>query len=425
VPSDRATPPPADGAEPHAETATLASDAKPAAAPAAPPSGRAYEAARLALATLLVAIVVLILGYLAVAVPGQWFPSASPVSWGYRDAALTRGSGAIDGDALLVDATPPGGTSLISINTDIRSSEYRAVAWHLANIPERADVRMYWRSDYAPARTNSVPVTVAAGGVLPVVVSGEPGWLGRITGIALGIRTPVPQAVVFHGVTAKPMGALEMLGDRAREWVRFEGWTGTSMSTITGGATVQDLPLPFLLAMAALLAAALSFALLRKAPHPSPIPIVVGTIFIAAWVLSDLRWEWNLARQALATREQYGGKDWRAKRLAAEDGPLFESMDKVRTSLPPPPARVFVVAESNYFRDRAAYHLYPHNVLFDPYRDTLPPSASLRAGDYLVVYLRRGVQYDPSARRLRFPDATTLAAELLLAERGAAVFAIK
>jgi hypothetical protein len=151
----------------------------------------------------------------------------------------------------------------------------------------------------------------------------------------------------------------------------------------------------------------------------------VGTIFIAAWVLSDLRWEWNLARQALATREQYGGKDWRAKHLAAEDGPLFESMDKVRTLLPPPPTRVFVVAESNYFRDRAAYHLYPHNVLFDPYRDTLPPSTSLRAGDYLVVYLRRGVQYDPSAQRLRFPDATTLAAELLLAERGAAVFAIK
>jgi hypothetical protein len=197
------------------------------------------------------------------------------------------------------------------------------------------------------------------------------------------------------------------------------------MSTITGGAIVQDLPLPFLLAAAGPLAAGLSLLLLRKVPRPSPFPLVVGAIFVTAWLLCDLRWEWNLARQALATQQQYGGKDWREKHLAAEDGPLFDVIEKVRGKLPPPPARVFVAAEAHYFRDRAAYHLYPHNVLFDPYRDTLPPAGALRAGDYFVVYLRRGVQYDPSAQRLRFPDGATLAAEMLLAERGAALFAIK
>ncbi len=55
----------------------------------------------------------------------------------------------------------------------------------------------------------------------------------------------------------------------------------------------------------------------------------------------------------------------------------------------------------------------------------LPPSSALRPGDFLVVYLRRGVQFDPSAQRLRFADGSTVNAELVLAEPGGAAFAIK
>ena len=151
----------------------------------------------------------------------------------------------------------------------------------------------------------------------------------------------------------------------------------------------------------------------------------IERIFVAAWLLCDLRWEWNLARQAMATRDQYGGKDWRGKHLAAEDGPLFAFIENVRAKLPVAPVRIFVVAEANYFRDRGAFHLYPHNVYFDPYRDTVPASAAMRPGDYLVVYQRRGIQYDAAAQRLRFPDGTTVAAELVLLEPRAALFLIR
>ena len=64
-------------------------------------------------------------------------------------------------------------------------------------------------------------------------------------------------------------------------------------------------------------------------------------------------------------------------------------------------------------------------MLFDPYRDVLPPTDRLRAGDYLVVYQRRGVQFNSAEQRLRFPDGTAVAAELALLENGAALFVIR
>ena len=42
-------------------------------------------------------------------------------------------------------------------------------------------------------------------------------------------------------------------------------------------------------------------------------------------------------------RRTYAGKDWREKHLAAEDGALFEFIEKVRAKLPAAPARVFMV----------------------------------------------------------------------------------
>ena len=408
-----------------AAVAPAVAEATAPAADTAPGPASAMSPATIGLASFGGALLLLLLGYVVLTAPGAWFPAASPQSWGPRDASLTRGSGAIDGDVLMIDAAEPGSTAVLSIKADIRSTDYRAIAWRLANVPEQADVRMFWRSDYAPAKMNSVPVTVAAGHLLPVDVSREATWIGRITGLALAIRTTGAQPVQFLGVTAKPRGALELLHDRAGEWLAFESWTGVSMNTITGGAAVQDLPLPFLLAAAAALAMLAALLLLRRFSPIASLPLALGAIFVAAWIVADLRWEWNLARQAIATRDQYGGKDWQGKHLAAEDGKLFAFIENVRAKLPPAPARIFVVAEAHYFRDRAAYHLYPHNVHFEPYRDMLPPSAALRAGDYLVVYLRRGIQYDAKAQRLRFPDGSTLAAEVQLAEAGGALFAIR
>jgi hypothetical protein len=373
------------------------------------------------------ALAACLLAFLATAVPGSWFPGAAPKAWGAGNLALARGVGAVVGDELVVHAPDPSGMILVSVTGKFRSSDYPAVAWAAIGVPDTAVVRLLWFSDYTPQTISSAPIRVEAGRPLPARVSGERGWVGNISGLALAIQGPLTQPVRIRGVVAKPMGAGEILGDRVREWLAFEGWTGASINTVVGGADIQGLSLPALLAAVVALALAVACLLRRFAQRWMPLPVatVLAALFIAASLLLDARWTWNLVRQVQATAAQYAGKSAPERQLAGDDGPLYEFVEKARGVLPATPARVFVVADAAYFRDRAAYHLYPHNVFFDPRANVVPPASALRPGDWLVVYQRRGVQYSPAERRLRWDDGQSVAAELKLVDSLGALFLIR
>jgi hypothetical protein len=366
-----------------------------------------------------------LVGYLVAAVPGNWFPAASAKRWAASELVFSRGVGRLEDGEVVVTGVDAAGTALLTVETDFRSGDYRAIAWDAIDVPEQANVRLLWRTDYAPGKLNTIALTVAAGRLLPATVAKDPNWIGRIRGLALLIQGPLPSAFRIREVVAKPMGATELIADRAREWFTFEGFNGTSIDSVGGGADVQDLPLPVLLALAAALAAAAAYALAKARGRMAALPAMLATVVLAAWLVQDARWAWDLARQTRVTGLRYAGRDARERHLAAEDGPLYAFVEKVRAKLPPTPARVFVAADAHYFRGRGAYHLYPHNVLFDPYVNTMPASTRLRPGDYVVVWQRRGVQYDPGAQRLRWDGGEPIAAELLVSEPGAALFRIR
>ncbi len=376
-----------------------------------------------ALVALAAAFVVTVVGYLAAVTPGAWFPRADSKEWSPRALALVRGAGGIERDALIV--TSSGGGVLITVETDFRSSDYAAIAWIATNLPRDADARLIWRNDYAPAKVNSAPIAIAAGQLRPVIVANDPNWVGRIRGLALAINGALPAPVRILGVSAQPSGILDVANDRIREWTAFEGLSGASINGITGGASVQDLPLPVLLAAVIGLAALAWFGVARYRARTRALPSVLAMLFVAAWLISDVRWSWDLLRQTLATARTYAGLDWRERHLAAEDAALFQFIESVRAKLPPEPSRVFMTADAHYFRGRGAYHLYPHNVYFEPYRNAIPESARMHSGDYFVAYQRRGVQYDPAAQRLRWDGGEPVSAELLLTAPGAALFRIR
>ena len=222
------------------------------------------------------------------------------------------------------------------------------------------------------------------------------------------------------------MTAVQVLHDRVREWLAFEPWSGGSINSRNGGADAQDLPLPFALAAIVGLALIIYAILAGGCASDRSVPAADCRRSVRLRVVhSDVPWQWNLMREARATFQQYAGKSWRERHLAAEDGALFAFIEKARAKLPPPPVRVFMGADALYFRDRGAYHLYPYNVYFDPYRNTMPDSAKLRDGDYVVVFRRKGVQFDPAQKKLRWDGGQPLDAELLFAEGGGAVFAIR
>jgi hypothetical protein len=206
-----------------------------------------------------------------------------------------------------------------------------------------------------------------------------------------------------------------------------EPWTGASINTIAGGADVQRLPLPLQLAAALAISVVLLWFILRKRGRSAVPAVAVSALALAliAWFLLDARWMVNLMREAYASALQYAGKDARTKHLAGPDGDLFAFIEKARTVLPSAPARVFVIADADFFRGRAAYHLYPHNVWYEPYTNAVPPADKLRAGDWLVVYQRRGVQFDASRHSLRWDGGVTVPVDLKLLDHGGALFIVQ
>jgi hypothetical protein len=376
------------------------------------------------------ALLLCVFAYLALTVPGSWFPSATARQWSARELALVRGSGGLLGDELVITAVDASGLALVSLSSNLRASDYASIAWLATDVPEAADVRVLWRNDYQPDKLNTAPITVEANTLSPVVLTSNPAWIGRVTGVALAIRGPLPQPMRVRAIVAKPMGAFEVLGDRAAEWLKFEGWTGTSINVVVGGSDVQDLPLPVLLAAVLLLAGCALLAMHRWRPQRMPAraaALVWLGVVVIAWFVLDARWSWNLLRQANATARTYAGKNLEEKHLAAEDGDLFAFIEKALAVMPATatPARVFVVSDARYFRERAAYLLYPHNVYTDRANGTMPPRGALRPGDWVIVYQRRGIQYDPAQHMLRWETGETIPADMKLAGNGNAVLLIR
>lgn len=411
---------------PQPDGAAVDHDARAASPP--PPAGATRVHAWRQGALILVAVAIATaVGYLAFAVPGAWFPHASLRSWDAKELTLARGTGRIAGDDLVVSAPGADGITLVTVTTDLRSSEYAGVAWSVRNLREDADVRLLWRTDVRPDKLESMAIPVESGRTLPIVMAGHPAWIGHVTGLALAIHGALPEPALIAGVAAQPMGVVGIARARLHEWFAFEPWNGASINTITGGADNQPVPLPAALALVVAVSGLVAFLLwrYRSRVFEGALPVVLAGFFLAGWLVLDGRWAWNLLRQEHATAAQYADKDLDEKHLASEDAPLYAFVEKALAVMPKTPVRVFIAADADYFRGRAAYHLYPHSVYFNPRSNVLPAPSAMRAGDWILVFRRHGIQFDRAQSRLRWDGNPPLNAELKLVAPGAALFVVR
>ena len=417
---------------PTAEQAAVETPPAPAEVIETPVAGVAAPAPRLgrAIATLagifIAAFALCFVVYLAIAVPGKWFTNAPGLAWGPKDLAIAKGAGRIVGDELHVAPSDASGLAVVSLKTAIKSADYAAIEWIAIDVPDHLDVSLIWRTNVKPEQNNTLPLSAVSGRLLRVVTRDHPAWIGSIEGLALAMRGPMAEPVRIRGVVAKTLSAREAVVDRLREWFAYEGWSGSSINTVTGGADLQDLPLPLLLAATVALSALIAFAVRRWLPPALPFGLFASVVAfaLAAWIVLDARWAWNLVRQVDVTAERFAGKSYMDKRLTVEDAPLFAFIQKAKEVMPATPARVFVAADSAYFRGRAAYHLYPHNA-FAPRANALPEPSQVKPGDWIAVYLRKGIQFDAAQGKLRWDNREPVSAELKLSGRGAALFLVR
>ena len=368
-----------------------------------------------------VSLAACVVAYLAVTVPGAWFPGSAPRAWAADSLTLTRGEGARAGDELVVTAPDATGLTLVSVVAKFRSSDYPAVTWAAIGIPDTAIVRLLWYSDYTPQIVNSAPVAVEAGRPLPVLLARR-SRMGRqhqrpcTRHSGAADRSRCASAVSSPSRWARSTSS----ATASREWLAFEGWTGTSINTIVGGADIQGLSLPALLAGAVALAVAhrLSAPAIRypqccRCRSPTMLGHVVRRRVASCSTPAGpgiSRASCRRPSRSSRARTRPRQVSCRRRRTALRDSSKRRATccrrrRRACSSSPTP----------SYFRDRAAYHLYPHNVYFDPRCPTpsRPPS-TLRPGDWLVVYQRRGIQYNAAEQRLRWDDGQSVAAELKL-----------
>jgi hypothetical protein len=374
-------------------------------------------------------LVACVVAYLALATPGRWFSSAPDRGYGAKALQLPRGAATLAAGEreLVITHAADDGNTIVSVETDFAATSYAQVLWIAGGIPAGVSAALLWRTDVEPSRLNTLPITIESGRLAPIDVRNNAHWIGRIKGLALALHGALANPVAVTGVIARPADALETLRDRIREWTAFRPWNGASINTVTGGADSQGLPLPLLLATAIALTGGLLFVIARRrlvAPGAGTATAVIAAVLVG-WFVLDARWTLELVSHVRETAHQYAGKDWRERHLAAEDGALFAFIEKARTMLPDQHVRVFVVADADYLRARAVYHLYPYNAWYVPAQNMLPPVDRLHKGDWIVVYQRRGVQYDAAAHRLRWDGGATIGADLKLLDHGGALFEVQ
>lgn len=373
----------------------------------------------------LAALVLTFIGFLMAFHTGPWQSRVEPRTIPGAKLAVVQGTVRVDGEAIWLERTGQDGTLVVSATLEqpLAAADFRYARVRLAGAFPREGISFIWRTDRGEAKVPRLPLVSSGGRVLPLTLGEIDGWNGRIVGVGLAMRGELAAPLLVDGIEFVPTSwratAARMLGD----WAEFEPWDGGSIHFMAGGNPSLRHPLPLFLGISFLAAIGL-YLLVIVLGHARFEPQAVLAIALLGWAVIDARWQLNLLKQLDITRWQYAGKSWEDKRLAAEDGRLFAFMREAKEKIGPAPAHVFVFADDEFDRVRGAYHLYPRNVTVQPKRQALLPAATFKAGDVLVVYRKRGVEYNPADRTLRWEGTQAVKAEMIHFSAGSAVFRV-
>jgi hypothetical protein len=275
---------------------------------------------------------------------------------------------------------------------------------------------LFWRNDLAPNKMFTRSLTVAGGHVQDAILAGDSNWLGRVHTVGLIVRGALAQPLTINGLALKPASAAAMLAERWHDWVDWETWTGVSLSRIVGGRAGMNLPLPLLTGLAVALACGGYWGLGRWRRWPSS-ALTIAAILLSGWLVLDMRWQWNLGLDALASWNNFAGKDLSSKRLAGADAEFEKIAVDVRPLLTRD-ARLFVFAQDPVVAGRLAYLLLPARIYYDITQVSLPSPDRFKTGDLVLVHRKAGVRYSPDRKEFLWDARFRLRAEILYARRG-------
>mgnify|MGYP001035796911 FL=1 len=274
---------------------------------------------------------------------------------------------------------------------------------------------MVWRTREQPARTHTAPIDWSRGPAT-VDLSRDPDWSGSIQGVALAVRGRLPVPLVIAGFSARSNAWDATAADIVGQWLEWPRTGGRMMVTQMSDEARHVAPiLPVVAGGVALGVAFLIFRARRRGEAVAA--WAIAALFLAGWLLVDLRWQTILWRQHAATVAQFAGKSLDEQYMADADAPIFDVARKIRDAKRLHGGRILLLSDNAHLRTRVGWFLYPENVFYGPRRrDPAPAPDQLRPGDQVVLLLFRGIQWDATRGMLVWADGRTRAAREILSD---------
>jgi hypothetical protein len=357
--------------------------------------------------------------YLLYSVPGKWGNSVAPLSWNGSELSLTIGHGYSRQGNLAIEELAKQGEQNVAVASltpkTFHAKDYSAVNWSLTDVPPEVEIMFLWRTSENPDRTFARPLLIMnAREIDSLEMASDENWRGEIMGLALMVKGHLNAPMTVAGFSLEPASAKASLKKMLGRWFAFDGWQGTSINFLDGAAPDQEVP--FVLAIAAIVLLALVlYLILSKIKRLHGNAAMVWCMVFLGWFALDARWQLNLFRQLDLTQQQFAGKSWKDKHLADWDAPLFDFIQQVKAKLPAAGGRVLYFSDFDDLRGKGTYYLYPQNVM--PINRPLVDGI-VKAGDYIVVFEKKDMQYDSSRQALVWNGKQTIPADLLLSSTG-------
>ncbi|MDZ7620964.1 MAG: hypothetical protein U5O69_00450 [Candidatus Competibacteraceae bacterium] len=316
-------------------------------------------------------------------VTGSHSQANVPLHWNGGDLQLVGGQNAATPDVGGGLRVPPFAAPGIMLWTPprwINAGVYGELVWTVDGLDERHPLTPIWRTLKGQARQGAGMPSAVGRADLRL----DPHWEGTVTTLGVFIPGPISGPVTIHRLELRPaaLTAREWLEQLWAEWTAREDWSQRSIN-FAAGATVRPLGSLVLLAVIWIGLSGLLYATWALAGGERLWPAPFVALFLLAWLLLDVRWQWELAQRLEHTVERFAGKDETDRRLADLDGDLYRFVLAVRQRLPERPVRLLIVSNdpSSFAAGRVRYHLLPHNGYMG---FTRPPHAA-RAGDYVLI----------------------------------------
>ena len=278
------------------------------------------------------------------------------------------GAGTPEGELVQVDTFVDGNALLTSGPVNIKADELQVLQYSWEPSRTSDELAFFWRQKGNTAEVKRVEILNI--GTAMFDLSTQTDWNGEIieAGFLLGGQNDSPVAI--GELVLEPMSFFLRAKLVWQDWTTYELRSQQSINFLQGGSHNQIVPLPPLLIMWLLITLTLIYVLAgklgieRTAKGIFPIAIC---LFLAAWMLLDIRWTANSFQSANELLSSTSGNGANQRSDYDFDGSVFRYIQRLKNDIflqdnNDHAERILIIGDESaidYYLLRSKYHLLP------------------------------------------------------------------